>query len=1136
MAADIGPRIGIDGEAEFRKQINAIIQQQRTLASEAKEVASAFEDGDRSQEKFAKQAQVLARQVEAQEKRLSMLKEMLEKCREKYGEADGKTQKWQQAVHEAQAVLNRMNRELKNAQEEMNRTGEETDELGGSLEDVADHAENAGTSLGDIVKGNLIADGIGRIAEAAKSAAEETREYRKIMGSLEVSSQKAGYTAKQTADVYKTLYGVLADDQTAATTTANLQALGLAQEDLKEITDATVGAWATYGDSIPIDGLAEAINETVKTGKVTGTFADVLNWAGTSEDRFNESLEKANDQTERAKLVMQELTKQGLNRAGKAWQQNNKSLVEANRAMSDQQDALARLGEVAEPILTDIMELATGSINFIVDHGDAVKMAIAGIGSAFAGWKIADAVQGITGRLAEMTAAMGEGATMGQALTSALSGNAFGIATAGISALVGLVTAATIEFGGATDEIGELTEAASQMESQMQESRDAFAESMEKLEDSSSRLQASAEYARGLSDRLEELASTANRTGQEQEELEWTVSKLNSLFPEMGIAVDETTGSLNMGTDAVKEYIENAGKMAKMEALQEQYALAVQEVVEMELDKTEAEMKSRDITEQLIALYEKRDEVVEAAEKKQREAAEAQDEYNEKVGTGAENLDELWIKANDTSEAMVEYKGKLYTASEAMDLLNGDILDLESSQAGLDEEIEKQGEAIAGASEGMEVYEEQIKAWQGEAEKATEVQNAQNDAIQTAVIIAWKQAEAYSNLSAEEQKLAIEVTNQVLTMQENVQGALQSQMDMFAEFDAGTKLSTEKLLSNMESQIRGVEEWEQNLSGLADRGINANLLQYLADMGPKGAGYVQTFASMTDEELAAANKMWQESVDIKGMTNKWGEELLESGANNIAESMGGLEDVMEHSGDNTVMGLVRGMQKAQYKAKAEGKDLGVKTIDSINDGLGVASPSTKAKKAGEYTDEGLSLGLKAKIGIVEADAARVSEKAMQAMTRALDMGTARAYGLNLSNALAGGIRAGKSEVIEAATDVASAAITSAKRKLQIHSPSRVFWKMGENSDDAYALGMENNKRNMMARIEKVLDMGHMKGLQYTTGRGSAEMSGGRTERITGGSPIINVYAAEGQSEETIANLVMYRLQHQVAQKGAVYGG
>ncbi len=75
------------------------------------------------------------------------------------------------------------------------------------------------------------------IVAATAATVPATAEYRKIMGSLEVSSQNAGYTAEQTAESYRTLYGVLADDQTAATTTANLQALGLSQEELSTIIE-----------------------------------------------------------------------------------------------------------------------------------------------------------------------------------------------------------------------------------------------------------------------------------------------------------------------------------------------------------------------------------------------------------------------------------------------------------------------------------------------------------------------------------------------------------------------------------------------------------------------------------------------------------------------------------------------------------------------------------------------------------------------------------------------------------------------------------------------------------------------------------------------------------------------------------
>ena len=55
MAVDIGPKIGIDGEAEFRKELQNINQQLRTLGSEMKAVTSAFDAGDRSEEALAAQ-------------------------------------------------------------------------------------------------------------------------------------------------------------------------------------------------------------------------------------------------------------------------------------------------------------------------------------------------------------------------------------------------------------------------------------------------------------------------------------------------------------------------------------------------------------------------------------------------------------------------------------------------------------------------------------------------------------------------------------------------------------------------------------------------------------------------------------------------------------------------------------------------------------------------------------------------------------------------------------------------------------------------------------------------------------------------------------------------------------------------
>lgn len=227
------------------------------------------------------------------------------------------------------------------------------EDAGEALDDAGKNASN----FGDYLKANAVTEGAKALVSAVKDIAEETKEYSKIMGTLETSSEKAGYTAEETTETFRTLYQVLGDDQTAATTTANLQAIGLSQEDLMKITEQTIGAWAQYGDSIPIDSLAESINETIQAGQVTGTFADVLNWAGTSEDAFNEKLAAAGSSAERANLVMQEMANQGLQQSYDKWMQNNAALAENNDAQAELNEQLAVLGEKILPVMTELVSV-----------------------------------------------------------------------------------------------------------------------------------------------------------------------------------------------------------------------------------------------------------------------------------------------------------------------------------------------------------------------------------------------------------------------------------------------------------------------------------------------------------------------------------------------------------------------------------------------------------------------------------------------------------------------------------------------------------------------------------------------------------------------------------------------------------
>ena len=380
MSVDIGPRIGIDGEKEFRQELTNINQQIRTLGSEMKAVTSAFDAGDRSEEALAAQTDVLNRQIDAQRQKLQQLQKGLDAAADKYGEADTKTLRWAQAVNDARADLNKLEAQLKSTTGEVDDLGDSMDEaasgggLMGKLSGLLGGGGGGLGSLGSVLGKALpvagVVAGVQQLGSAMFDLVESTQEYRSIMASLEQSSTSAGYNAEQTAQTYERLQSVLGDTQTAATATANLQAIGLSQEELMSVTDAAIGAWARYGDSIPIDSLAESINETIQAGQVTGTFADVLNWAGTNEDDFNAKLEAANSTSERANIVLQELANQGLAQTGQAWIENNQDIVAMNQSTDKMDQAMARLGGTLAPLAAGIKSLGADAINFLLDRAD----------------------------------------------------------------------------------------------------------------------------------------------------------------------------------------------------------------------------------------------------------------------------------------------------------------------------------------------------------------------------------------------------------------------------------------------------------------------------------------------------------------------------------------------------------------------------------------------------------------------------------------------------------------------------------------------------------------------------------------------------------------------------------------------
>lgn len=393
----IATRLTLEGEKEFKKQMGLVNGELRNLSSEMKLATAEFKGQANSAEYLTKKDEILRKEIDQQEEKVRALTQAVEDSKKVNGDASAATDRYRQQLNKAKTDLINLNDELSSneryldeARTSADKCAKSIDEYGKQVKDAAkatDDFNGAGGGKGGI--GNLIGQlgslkkmlvggavvaGLKATSDAIIGIVDETEEYRKIMGTLEASSQAAGYTAEQTAESYEYLYGVLGDTQTAATTVANLQAIRLEQDDLNTMLDAAIGAWATYGDSIPIDSLSEAINETIQTGKVTGTFADVLNWAGVSEDEFNEKLSAANGSTERAQIVLNQLANQGLPETGKAWRDANEDVVDYNESQMKLDKAMGELGETLAPVAAGLKEVfaegvyaAAGAVAWLIE-------------------------------------------------------------------------------------------------------------------------------------------------------------------------------------------------------------------------------------------------------------------------------------------------------------------------------------------------------------------------------------------------------------------------------------------------------------------------------------------------------------------------------------------------------------------------------------------------------------------------------------------------------------------------------------------------------------------------------------------------------------------------------------------------
>ena len=205
--------------------------------------------------------------------------------------------------------------------------------------------------------------------------AEATEEYRKAQGKLETAFQAAGYSSEVAQKAYKGFYGILGDVDTATEASQLLAQMTRSQEDVTKWTRIAAGVNGTWGDSLPIEGLIESINETQNVGTVTGNLADALNWAGVQEDDFNAKLAKCSTEAQKNALIMQTLEAL-YGDAADAFYKNNAALVQARETQDSLSKITAKLGISSLIAKNKVWELLGVAEDGNVRAGSVMEMVV----------------------------------------------------------------------------------------------------------------------------------------------------------------------------------------------------------------------------------------------------------------------------------------------------------------------------------------------------------------------------------------------------------------------------------------------------------------------------------------------------------------------------------------------------------------------------------------------------------------------------------------------------------------------------------------------------------------------------------------------------------------------------------------
>lgn len=360
---DIGPKISVEGESEYRKQMQNIIQQQKEYSSELNLVTAQLGKNATAQQKASSIASVLKKQIQNQESALSAQNTMLQKAVTKWGDASKEASGFRTAINKTSAELATLKSRLSDAE---NGLGEFSDQTRTSGDDLA-ASVTAGTLAAKAYAaiGSTLLSAGKKVVEAGVSYNAQLEQYQtaltNMLGSasaaenaLEQIKQDAARTPFDTAGLVKANELLISTGVDADSSRKVILALG----------DAVS---ATGGGNEELSRMAQNLQQIKNAGKATA--ADIKQFAYAGIDVYGilaDYTGKSTAEVQKMTVTYDVLTaalEKASDEGGRYYNSMSTQSETLNGQMSTLTDNATQLAGLMTADLTDGIKMVVGNLN-----------------------------------------------------------------------------------------------------------------------------------------------------------------------------------------------------------------------------------------------------------------------------------------------------------------------------------------------------------------------------------------------------------------------------------------------------------------------------------------------------------------------------------------------------------------------------------------------------------------------------------------------------------------------------------------------------------------------------------------------------------------------------------------------------